>query len=110
MNRDEVEVQYVWVFNGLKNKFPSAVFTDRHLAEAWIAKNQATGVLTAYPLDIGAYEWAVTCGYFRPKHEAHTAPEFICNFSSAVQEHEHYYKGLTGVAASNLAEADGAEW
>ncbi|HEU0053036.1 MAG TPA: hypothetical protein VFQ39_07655, partial [Longimicrobium sp.] len=49
---------WVWVFNGEAGSFPSGVFTSREAAEAWIAKYALTGVLTAYPLDVGVYDWA----------------------------------------------------
>ncbi len=107
---DKTEIQWIWVFNGKTNHFPSAAFTQRHLAETWIRENKLTGVLTAYPLDISVYDWTIQNNYFKPKTEKHTAPEFIGNFSSGHQDHEHYYKGLTGIEASNLAEADGANW
>ena len=110
MEAKDNETKWVWVFNGQKNKFPSAVFTERQSAETWIQENKLTGVLTAYPLDISVYDWTIQNGYFKPKGEKHTEAEFIGNFSSASQDHEHYYKGLTGIEASTLAEADGANW
>jgi hypothetical protein len=33
---DTNDLKQVWVFNGARNHFPSAVFTERRLAEAWI--------------------------------------------------------------------------
>src|SRR5687768_5778588 len=51
----------VWVFNGTATgfRFPAGVFTDITVAEAWIAHHHLSGTLTWYPLDIGAYDWAV---------------------------------------------------
>jgi hypothetical protein len=83
----------VWVFNGAGGKFPGAVFSRKELAEQWIKLNKLTGTLTAYPLDICVYDWAVNNGYFSPKADEHRTPEFIGKFSSASQEHYHYEDG-----------------
>jgi hypothetical protein len=83
----------VWVFNGAKGKFPSAVFSKKELAEDWVKRNRLTGTLTAYPLDISVYDWSVSNGYFSPKHDEHRTPDFIGRFSSAYQEHYHYEDG-----------------
>lgn len=80
----------VWIFNGNHNHFPSAVFTERHLAEEWIKRNGLQGTLTAYPLDVSVYEYAIQEDWFTPKKDDHKTPEFIANFSSAAQEHYHF--------------------
>lgn len=90
MTEEQINAKQVWVFNGNRNHFPSAVFTERQLAEEWIRKNQLTGTLTAYPLDISIYDWTIKKGYFNPKKEAHRTVDFIANFSSASQEHYHF--------------------
>jgi hypothetical protein len=84
----------VWVFNG-GGAFPSGVFTDLEIAEAWISANRLTGILTAYPLDIGVYDWAVGGGYFTPKRDDQKSPEFIGRFSSGALEHYHYEDGVS---------------
>ena len=83
MTIDTNDLKQVWVFNGARNHFPSAVFTERYLAEEWIQKNQLEGTLTAYPLNIGVYDWAIEKGYFTLKKEEHSTSNFIANFSSA---------------------------
>lgn len=83
----------IWVFNGVGSKFPSAVFTEKEIAEQWIKINRLTGTLTAYPLDISIYDWAISNGYFTPKGDQHRTPEFIGKFTSASQEHYHYEDG-----------------
>ena len=90
MAEGENSLKEVWVFNGPNNQFPSAVFTSRDLAEAWITKQGLSGTLTAYPLDVSVYDWATGLGYFKPKREGQTGPGFVANFSSAYQEHYHY--------------------
>lgn len=85
----------VWVFCGPKAVFPSGLFSTRELAEAWITKHRLTGTLTWYPIDEGAYDWAVRSGVFTPKRDEHRSPRFIATFSSASQHHEHYEDGMT---------------
>jgi hypothetical protein len=80
----------VWVFHGMGGKFTSGVFTTREKAEAWIGKHVLTGVLTRYPLDISAYDWALETGAFRVKKPEQTSAEFIQKFTSGGQEHYHY--------------------
>jgi hypothetical protein len=84
----------VWVFNGARSQFPSGVFLTVATAEAWIAKNRLTGVLTEYVIDVGTYDWAVANGYFEPKRDDQKSSEFIGRFSSASQNHIHYENGV----------------
>ena len=90
MADEKNSLREVWVFNGPRNISRAPCFTSRALAEAWIEKHKLHGTLTAYPLDVSVYDWATELGYFRPKSEEQTRPEFIANFSSASQEHYHY--------------------
>jgi hypothetical protein len=85
-----IDYDGVWVFNGLRAKFPSAVFTDRHSAEAWIRQHGLSGTLTKYPLNSGVYDWAVQNGLFAPKKAEHSAAEFVASFTTASMEHYHY--------------------
>ena len=85
----------VFVFNGNASTFPSAVFTDRQRATAWIAHHRLTGTPTEYPVDVGVYDWAVGNGDFTPKREDHQTPHFIGKFSSAAQWHAHFEDGAT---------------
>jgi hypothetical protein len=80
----------VWIFNGLNSDFPSAVFSTREKAEAWIEANQLEGTLTKYPIDLSAYDYAIANGWFTPKQDHHFSPKFIQQFTSASQEHFHY--------------------
>ena len=89
MNEQETELKKVWVFNGENSSLPSAIFTERSLAEEWIEKYKLSGILTAYPLNISAYDWAVEKGYFKPKREEHFSPRFIGR-STGGHEHYHY--------------------
>jgi hypothetical protein len=63
------------------------------MAEDWIAQYSLTGVLTEYPLNVGAYDWAIKMNFFVVKNEAQAQPEFIQKFTTASQEHYHYEDG-----------------
>lgn len=90
MTDETGETAQVWVFNGNRSHFPSAVFTERRLAEVWIRENGLEGTVTAYPLDVSVYEWAIRNGYFTPSKAEQKSADFIANFSSASQEHDHF--------------------
>lgn len=83
----------VWIFNGPRSQFPSGVFTQLESAEAWIRAHRLSGVLTAYPVDVGTYDWAVDAGRFKPQRDDQRSADFIARFSSASQEHYHYEDG-----------------
>ena len=83
----------IWVFNGAKGRFPSAIFEKQADAEKWIKGSALTGVLTKYPVGISVYEWAIETGHFRVKNENEKTSAFIEKFSSAAQEHIHYEDG-----------------
>ena len=83
----------IWVFNGAGSRFPSGVFSSKAVASKWIAERELTGVLTAYPLDEGVYEWAVGGGHFSPQSAKHASAEFIQRFTSGAQEHIHFERG-----------------
>ena len=87
-------LQGVWVFNGVKGTFPSAVFTELTIAQEWISRNAVSGTLTEYPLNEGVFDWAVSSGVFSPKTPNQRTPEFIERFSSAMLEHHHYEDGV----------------
>ena len=87
------EFSSVWVFTGPGPSFPSGVFSQRSIAEAWIKTRGLSGTLTCYPVDIGVYDWALLNGFFKPKKEEHETAQFIQKFSSASQQHFHYEDG-----------------
>ena len=88
--------RHVWVFNGIKGHFPGGVFTTRELAEVWIRRNRLSGTLTAYPLDEGAFDWALRVGAVTGRARGRgDEPAFVAGFSSAGQEHYHYEHGST---------------
>jgi hypothetical protein len=46
----------VWVFMGRGALEPTAVFSRKHLADAWLARNRFSGTLVAHPLDVSQYD------------------------------------------------------
>jgi hypothetical protein len=72
---------------------PQAVFSTARAAAAWIAADQATCLLTEYPLDISVYDWATSRGYFTPKRHDQRSSAFIETFSDASQAHCHFENG-----------------
>jgi len=87
-------MKLVWVFNGANAAFPSGVFSSEELARAWIERHQLSGVLTSYPVDISALEWAVEHGHFKPSKPKHSSPAFVQAFTSASQPHIHFCDGV----------------
>ena len=87
----------VWVFNAARSRFPGGVFSTLERAEQWIALHRLTGVLTAYPLDEGTFDWVLAAGVtnLRPELLAQKRhdPVLIGGFSTASQEHYHYELG-----------------
>ncbi|THU39221.1 hypothetical protein FAM09_11950 [Niastella caeni] len=84
-------LEAVYVFQG--GRLCSGVFSTKEKAEEWIKKYALTGMLTVYPIDESAYDWAIRMGYFKVKKEKESTPEFIGGFSSGSQEHFHYKNG-----------------
>ncbi len=88
-----MEEEKIYIFHGESARFCSAAFNNLESAESWILKHALTGMLTAYPINKSAYDWAVEREYFIPKKEHQKSPKFIGGFTSASQEHYHYEKG-----------------
>ncbi len=86
--------RHIWIFHSARSNFPSAVSSTLGTAERWIQLNKVTGVLTAYPLDEGVFDWALRMDLVsdrvRPRGKD---PIFVAGFSSAMQEHYHYEDG-----------------
>lgn len=92
----------IWAFQGNGARFPSGIFSNRAAAEEWISVHTLNGVLTAYPLNAGIYEWATREGYFTPKKPI--GSDFVGSFSSAYQEHYHYADGINQDIGRNASE------
>jgi hypothetical protein len=83
----------IWVLHGDGSRFASAVFDSSEMAAAWIEQHQLTGLLTAYPLNEGVYDWATRGNVFAPKNPARASPDFVQRFTSASQPHFHFERG-----------------
>lgn len=88
-------IDTVWIFNGDKNMFPSAIFSTKEKALVWIRTNKLTGTLTKYPIDIAIYDWAIENKFFEPKNEFQKNARSIANYSSAHLEHYHFEDGFS---------------
>jgi len=86
----------IWLFHSINGRFAGGLFTEIELAEEWIFAHKLTGVLTAYPINVGVYDWAVKSGSFKPHKEEQYGAEFIGKFTTAGQEHFHYENGIRG--------------
>lgn len=87
------ELSSVWVFQASNGRLASAVFPSQEDGENWIRKHKLSGIMTKYPVGVSIYDWAVGNGYFKPKDQSHSSPEFIGRFTSAHLEHYHYVNG-----------------
>lgn len=90
---EDCGIEYVWVFNGKLGHFPSAIFSSKAKALAWIGEKKLTGTLTKYPIDISVYDWTISTGHFTPKNEFQKNARTIENFNSAYMEHYHIENG-----------------
>lgn len=65
----------------------------------WIAAGRLTGLLTEYPLNVGAYDHALANGWFRPTRDHHGTPEHIGQFSPGRTVHVHVRDGRIDAGA-----------
>jgi len=84
---------WIWVFHGSGSRFASGVFSSRETATKWIKERALSGVLTAYPLDEGVYDWAVRESVFVIKSPEQETSDFVQKFTSASQPHVHFEDG-----------------
>ncbi|OCK48484.1 hypothetical protein BA766_00365 [Stenotrophomonas maltophilia] len=88
------EIPDIWVFHGAGARFAGGVFVSRESGLTWAAKHSLTGVLTCYPLNEGAYDWALRLGTFKPKCPEQCNALFIGGFTCASMEHVHVEDGI----------------
>ncbi|MFC6565766.1 hypothetical protein [Actinoplanes utahensis] len=81
----------VWVFNGPRSRFPSAVFATSEDGLAWAAEHGVSGVLAEYAFG-GAYDAAVRDGRFSPSKPHHGTPDHIAGFGPGLN-HIHLVDG-----------------
>lgn len=85
--------QSVWVFHGDGARHAAGVFATKQEALGWIEQHKLSGLLTEYPLGVGAYDQAVARGWFTPSKEHHGTPEHVGRFSPGRTEHLHVING-----------------
>jgi hypothetical protein len=71
----------VWIFHGEHARFASGVFPSAAAALEWVAQHHLTGIVTEYPVGVGAYDAAVREGRFRASRARHGTPDHIAGFS-----------------------------
>ena len=65
---------YMWVVQGSRASFPSAIFSSKEKAVQWIEKYKISGMLSKYPIDISIYDWTIMKGFFKPKRDDQNLP------------------------------------
>ncbi len=86
----------IWVFHGTGAQFASGIFQSVGYAESWIRKWGLSGVLTVYPLDEGAFDWALRTGAVDMKPETaekHRRDSTKHQTYAWSPHHRHYEKG-----------------
>lgn len=82
----------LWVFIAPGAGIPGGVFSERALAEEWIAKHSLSGTLFTVVLDSPPYDDAILNGLFTPRKPHESTPEFIASFTPRSM-HYHYEHG-----------------
>lgn len=85
--------QSVWLFHGDGARYAAGVFATKKDAMTWVAQHRLSGLLTEYPLGVGAYDHAVAQGWFLPTKDHHGSPAHIAHFSPGRTEHVHLRDG-----------------
>lgn len=88
----------IWIFMGEGARFPSSAFVELKDADAWISEHQLTGMLSAFPINQGLFEWAIENDALNMKPETletkKNDPDFIATCTTASLEHYHYEGGV----------------
>ena len=85
---------YMWVVQGSRASFPSAIFSSKEKAVQWIEKYKISGMLSKYPIDISIYDWTIMKGFFKPKRDDQKTSDFIQSFSTVYIEDSQYVDGI----------------
>ena len=84
----------IWVFIGEGSKLAVGCFDSFDEAIKVISKYELSGLLTQYPINELAYDWAVRNQFFSPKKPEQKTAAFIGRFTSASQAHFHFENGI----------------
>lgn len=95
--KSECNTRMIWIFHASGARFAGGVFEEFSDAERWINSHKLSGMLTAYPVGEGCFDWAVRNGItgMTPEKlsEKSLDPKFVGGFTSASQEHFHFEYG-----------------
>jgi len=94
MLNEEYATSRIWVFAGDNSRLTAGVFATIEDAEAAIGKHSLSGMVTAYPLGLLVYDWAIEMGLFIASKPHHESVGFIQGFTSAYLEHYHFVNGI----------------
>jgi hypothetical protein len=83
------QINHVWVIVGEQGKCTSGVFSDLDSAEQWISLHSLTGLLSQYPLNEGAFDWAVKTERIKRSFAETATPGMIGSFCSYLNYY-HY--------------------
>jgi hypothetical protein len=84
----------IWVFMGEGSKMAVGCFDSFDNALTTISKYKLSGLLTQYPMNELAYDWALRNQLFEPKKTEQKTATFIGRFTSASQPHFHFENGI----------------
>ncbi|HYO68437.1 MAG TPA: hypothetical protein VEU33_20380 [Archangium sp.] len=80
----------VWLFTGEGSAQPTAVFSRKQLADAWLARTRFSGTLVPYPIDVSRYEHDRSWGQVTlPPPGSEEAQRYVGN----VGERYEYFEG-----------------
>jgi hypothetical protein len=74
----------VWIFNGDRARYASAVFETAEAGITWAADHRVTGILAEYPYG-GAYDAAVSEGRFTESKPHHGTAEHVAAFGPGLR-------------------------
>ncbi len=87
----------VWIFHASKSDYASGAFTTYELAASWIKENSLTGLLTSYPLDEGAFDWAMRNNVVGVRdsvlERGRKDPMWIGRYFPAARDSHHFIDG-----------------
>ena len=87
----------LWIFYSSGARLAGGAFEDIAMADYWIAKHKLTGVLMAYPIDEGCFDWELRRTMIGSQSEKLRAkmcdPAFVGGFVSTAQARIEFENG-----------------
>ena len=88
----DARLHRAWVLLLHRDRETRAVFSTLGRATAAVPREHASGLLTEFPIDVGAWNFAVAIGGFRVKKPHQREADFIADFTSPL-DHLHLEEG-----------------